>query len=349
MIDISNAVLDNAVLHHLGSADEQHSLVLSSQALDLSVPDLYPTLLRFFLSSFREPDYFQFSFSNGSPKLNPVYQMVQDLFKHPDSLVLRSVELAGLLREKSTHPQIKAGDFYVSFFKKVALEGQEYRAIGLYKSESKQPFLFTETSGSAVNLELKIGTLPEKLDKGCLILETEAEEGYKILTVDRANKGQDAQYWMDDFLHLSPRTEAFRQTRDFLDLTRHFVTEQLASEFQINRADQADLLNKSIGYFKDREVFDKEDFAQTVLHQPEVVDSFHRFTSQYATENQMEIRDEFEISEHAVKKQQRVYKSVLKLDKNFHIYVHGNRELIERGFDQGKGLHYYKVYFESES
>ena len=40
-------------------------------------------------------------------------------------------------------------------------------------------------------------------------------------------------------------------------------------------------------------------------------------------------------------------KSVIKLDKNFHIYVHGNRELIEQGEDE-KGK-YYKVYFKEES
>jgi hypothetical protein len=41
--------------------------------------------------------------------------------------------------------------------------------------------------------------------------------------------------------------------------------------------------------------------------------------------------DGFSISAEAVKKQSRVFKSVLKLDKNFHIYIHGDKELIERG------------------
>jgi len=40
---------------------------------------------------------------------------------------------------------------------------------------------------------------------------------------------------------------------------------------------------------------------------------------------------------------------VIKLDKNFHIYVHGNRDLIEKGFDEAKGKNYYKMYFEQES
>ena len=48
----------------------------------------------------------------------------------------------------------------------------------------------------------------------------------------------------------------------------------------------------------------------------------------------------------AVKKQQRHFKSVIKLDKNFHIYVHGDRKMIETGQDE-KGK-FYRLYFEKE-
>ncbi|MFN6039537.1 MAG: nucleoid-associated protein, partial [Bacteroidota bacterium] len=39
---------------------------------------------------------------------------------------------------------------------------------------------------------------------------------------------------------------------------------------------------------------------------------------------------------------------VIKLDKNFHIYVHGKHEFIEKGFDEEKGKKFYKLYFDSE-
>ncbi len=60
------------------------------------------------------------------------------------------------------------------------------------------------------------------------------------------------------------------------------------------------------------------------------------------------IKDSFEISVQAVKKQTRIFKSVLKLDKNFHIYIHGNNELIEHGIEKD-GRKFYKIYFENES
>ncbi|RYD70349.1 MAG: nucleoid-associated protein, partial [Sphingobacteriales bacterium] len=60
------------------------------------------------------------------------------------------------------------------------------------------------------------------------------------------------------------------------------------------------------------------------------------------------IADNFEIAESAVKKQARAYKSVLKLDKNFHIYIHGNKDMIEKGYDDDKSMNFYKVYFREE-
>ena len=57
----------------------------------------------------------------------------------------------------------------------------------------------------------------------------------------------------------------------------------------------------------------------------------------------------FKISKEMVKKQARIFKSVLKLDKNFHVYIHGNTNLIEKGYDEHVGKHFYKIYFDEES
>ena len=61
----------------------------------------------------------------------------------------------------------------------------------------------------------------------------------------------------------------------------------------------------------------------------------------------MKLADDFDISDSAVKKQARTLKSVIKLDKNFHIYIHGNRNLIEQGED--KNGKFYKVYYHEEN
>ena len=61
------------------------------------------------------------------------------------------------------------------------------------------------------------------------------------------------------------------------------------------------------------------------------------------------VNQNFLVNDRAVKKMARYFKSVIKLDSNFHIYVHGKREWIERGFDEEKKLNYYKTFFEKEN
>ena len=101
-------------------------------------------------------------------------------------------------------------------------------------------------------------------------------------------------------------------------------------------------------FFKTHDTFDKEEFEQEVLQQKNIIQSFSRFDERYKLENRIEIEDHFEISSQALKKQEKVFKSVIKLDKNFHIYIHGDRDLIEHGIEKD-GRKFYKIYYNDES
>jgi hypothetical protein len=126
------------------------------------------------------------------------------------------------------------------------------------------------------------------------------------------------------------------------------VTQKLDDEFEMSKADKIDLLNRSMKYFKEKDTFNMDEFTGEVIGNPKAIESFKTFKSQYEQEFDSPIAETFEISDNAVKKQARVYKSVLKLDKNFHIYIHGDRELIEQGVEND-GRKYYKIYFDQES
>jgi hypothetical protein len=84
-----------------------------------------------------------------------------------------------------------------------------------------------------------------------------------------------------------------------------------------------------------------------VFQHEEVIRSFERFGDRFQEDHHVELQDNFEISAHAVKRQARIFKSVLKLDKNFHIYIHGDRTKIEQGVDES-GRKFYKIYYEQE-
>jgi hypothetical protein len=137
-------------------------------------------------------------------------------------------------------------------------------------------------------------------------------------------------------------------TRHVLEMTRTFITEQLPQDQPLERADQIDLLNRSVQYFKANTEFNKEAFAQEVFQEEAMVESFERYGQQFKNDRGVQFNDIFEISAPAVRKQARVFKSVLKLDKNFHIYIHGDRDKIEHGVDE-KGRKFYKIYYEQES
>ena len=157
---------------------------------------------------------------------------------------------------------------------------------------------------------------------------------------------QQLYYWFEDFLKIRQREDDYFHTQETLSVYKDYITNKLPEEFEVSRADQADFLNKSLNFFKEREEFKFEDFAQEVLEDKNVIDSFVNYKTDYEQNTQMSIAEDFTINPVAVKKQQRYFKSVIKLDKNFHIYVHGDRKMIETGQDE-KGK-FYRLYFEKE-
>ena len=131
-------------------------------------------------------------------------------------------------------------------------------------------------------------------------------------------------------------------------MCKNFVTKELPRQFEVSKADQAELMNKSVRFFKEKDTFDIDEFAHEVIEQPEVIDSFNKFRGEYQRNRDIEIADSFTISDVAVKKQARILKSVIKLDKNFHIYVHGNNQYIKKGYDETTGMYYYQLFFKEE-
>ena len=237
---------------------------------------------------------------------------------------------------------------YVAYLSDIQVENQLVNGVGIFKAESKDSYLKLNTSSPSFKLKGDSGVNIRKLDKGCLILNIEKESGFKILAVDNLNKSE-AQFWTNDFLKITPRADNYHHTRNFMNLTRQYVDDQLDEEFSVSKADKIELLNRSMNFFKTKDQFNQHEFEAEVLEDPSVIESFRNYERTWPDRTEADIIDNFEISAHAVKKQVRVFKSVLKLDKNFHIYIHGNRQLIEKGFDEETNKHFYKIYFDQES
>jgi hypothetical protein len=348
MIDHTNTNIQKVSVHTVGNKTNGDELLLSKSLLDISDVKVRELLFTFFLSPFTSPEYYAFTFSNDDFTLNPLYNFASQIFVSSKTFQKNSVNVAKHLYELAVHPQIKPGDLFLAYFTDITIEDEVTDAIGIFKSENRQAFLKLNSSQQDFLIQYDDGINIEKLDKGCLIFNTDKKTGYKVCIIDKSNKATEAQYWKDHFLQLKPCSDDYHHTKEFMNITKNFVTKQLTEEFEISRADQIDLLNRSVDYFKTHDTFDKSDFEKQVLQDNGIIKSFRNYDTNYRQENEYDLIDEFEISQQAVKKQARVFKSVLKLDKNFHIYIHGNRELIEQGVEKD-GRKYYKIYFENEA
>jgi len=345
MLNPDTTKISDVALHRVGNKTNDEGCHLSQKLLRLN-DELKELLTTYFLMPFKSDEYYHF-YHDTNLNMNEAFSYVADIFDNPEKLYEQSVNLAKHLYEKSVHPNIKGGDFYTVYFKDCMLDGETMDAVGLFKSENKDTFLKVLSEDDNFYLESEQGINIKKLDKGCLIFNTEREQGFMVSIVDNTNRGAEAQYWIEDFLHACPRQDEYFHTQNLMALTKSFVTKELPAQFDISRADQANLLNESVQFFKDRDNFTMEEFGEAVIQQPEVIESFQEYKDRVSRENDLKIPDSFDISDSAVKKQSRGFKSVIKLDKNFHIYVHGNRNLIEQGEDE-KGK-FYKVYYQEEN
>jgi hypothetical protein len=347
MFQFNDIAIEELIVHQIGSKSEDEGIKLSNSCIDLNDDHLQVLLMQYFLSPVKPGEMFHLSHPENLEQ-NEVYACVKQIFEDRESFIEQSVNLANHLYAQSGHPKIKTGEFYVAYFSNSFLDGETVDAIGLFKTESKETFLKVDNKKNKINLGYELGININKLDKGCIIFNYEQEKGYMLSIVDTQSRGEEARYWRDYFLQITPRKDEYHQTRNYLDMCKTFVLEEAPKEFEITKADQADFLNKSATYFKKNEEFELNDFADKVIKQPEVVNAFKNYKKTYETENACELNDGFAISAPAVKKEAKVFKSVIKLDKNFHIYVHGNSEYIIKGFDEKTGMHFYQLYFKDE-
>ena len=347
MLEYSNCKIEKVSAHQVGNKTDEESLVLSKAPLFIADDQLKSLLQQYFLSAFTEPEFYTFISEGADFSSNPIYNFAKQIFENEGQFQEQSAEIAKHLYEVSTHPQIKSGDLLVAHFSDIIVEGEMIDAIGIFKSENKHSFLKLEGSDGQFSLNHDEGINVEKLDKGCLILNLEEEDGYRICIVDRSNKAVEAQYWRDDFLKLKPCSDDFYYTKQYMNVAKEFIAKQVTEEFEVNKADQIDLLNRSAAYFKTNDNFVKEEFESAVFQDENVIESFDNFKKTVWEASDVQTEDNFEISPAAVKKEAKIFKSVLKLDKNFHVYIHGNKELIQQGKDPD-GRKFYKIFYNEE-
>lgn len=351
MISFFEATLKSLSVHHTGNKLLEEYYKLSDHPLALSDELMSNLLMQFFLKPFEKTnEVYRLFHPSDNLHLNDVFHFVSGIFEENEMFHAYSQQLAKNLYDVANHPKIKSGEFYVVLFEKVQIEGEQLDAIGIFKSETKDTYLkvFPKDDGFNISYE-QDGISINKLDKGCLIFNTDKEKGYKVVVFDQTKSVNDAAfYWKDEFLKVIIRNDNYNQTNTLMSVYKSFVTQKLDDTYEVEKADKVDLLNKGLKYFKEKETFDIDEFKAEVIGNEKAGVDFENYKENYAAEYETPILSTFEISDSAVKKQTKSFKNVIKLDKNFSVQVHGSRDMIVKGYDDEKALNYYKLYFRNE-
>jgi hypothetical protein len=346
MIQLEDAVLTKVSVHIVGNKGTGGELLTSRKPVELGERECKIIKEAMVAKFSTESERYKFHHLS-SLDYNEVYNYcLETLAEEGKGFHKQTVNIAKHLYENTTHPKIKSGELYVCYFENCVSNGAYVDAIGIYKSETKSNYL--DLNAEDFEVQMREGVDVSRFDKAALVLASNAEQGFDVLVFDN-NRGEEAAFWKEGFLSIVPQANEYFQTNQFMTLTKQFIAKQIPEEFDMEKTEQIDLLNKSVEYFRANEAFDKKSFEKEVLGDAGLIKSFRQFGDTYAENNDFELPERFDISTQAVKKQARVFKSVLKLDKNFHIYIHGDKDLIEKGYDAAVGKNYYKIYYDEEA
>lgn len=349
MINFSDATIDKIIVHQIGNPSRDEQLNCSKEVFPLADADLEAVLSRFFLSPFQKKDLGFYNFKHETDiNLNEMYHYVGKMFTPGESFELQSINIAKHLYEKSHHPMVKSGELYIVMINNIMVEDELTDALGIFKSENKDTFLKVYAGGQHCSIEYQDGININKLDKGCLIFNTEREQGFKMCVIDKTNTDE-SRFWKDQFLKVAPRDDDFYHTKTVMNLAKSFCNTMLVEDNDVPRGKQLEIKDKVVQYFSENTEFVAKSFEQEVLEEPMVIDAYRDFRQQYAEQNEFLTKDNFQIADNAVRKEKKNFKSVIKLDKNFSLYVHGNPNMLEKGFDDARGKFYYKLFFDEEA
>jgi hypothetical protein len=344
MNDVSTIKIKSLIVHQAGNSAQGGQLFLSNKALEINQKEVEKWLVQFMLKPLNEAEQYRIHKED-----NLVYKAIKQLFLQPQAFEAISKQLAEHFHLKSNTVFAQSGELYVVYFEQVPFGDQYLDAIGIFHVSAKENYLKIAKSTEAINLLIDEGVELKKPEKGVLILKQDANEGYLAYAIESTSAKQgDVGFWKNDFLRIIPIENSYHHTNAALGMCKLFISNELNEQFETTKTDQIDMLQRSMEYFKTHDQFQLEEFNKEVLHHPEVIDCFAQYKEQYEVAKQVNIDANFDINLAAVQKQQRFFKSILKLDKNFHVYIHGRKDLIEKGYDELSGKHFYKLFFDEE-
>ncbi|UHA76120.1 nucleoid-associated protein [Paenibacillus sp. 481] len=352
MIDVSKIDIHQMVIHKVGNKSRDEGVVVSKELYDIPSDEVKAALLKYFVSNFKFDTFYTFR-HEADLALNEVYTYASNMFQRPVTFHEQSIHVLNHLYEQSSHPQIKAGELYVVHLNNILYNNFNIDAIGLFKSENKDNYLRVDKRAEDdLGVQLEQGVNIRKLDKGCIVLNVQAQSGYVVGIVDMVNKGnQEALYWKEDFLSVKLLEDEHYITDQYIKMCTDFYENVIepAAETPPEKKEKLQFINSTIDYFAKNDQFSEESFVEEVIGTPDHMPLFKAYKESYEEMNELPPVEQFPISQVALKKVKRTMRNHIRTDTGVELKLKSESfPYVEKGYDEERGMHYYKVYYNEE-
>ena len=348
MIKRTKASISKFIIHKVGNKFNGTKNAFSEQEVNFDQAS-YELMLPYLLRPFGSlGENYRFN-HHADINLNEIHSYASQLFEDESNFSEVSKHIVTHLFEQSSSAQIKTGDVIIALLEDVQYEDILTNAVGIFKIENRTSFFQTYLENNSYDVLVQKGINSKKVDKGCLILNTADGEGKIVLSVD--NNNYDAQYWIKSFLNIKYPDDNNQHTKNYLEMCTEFSKEILKPSY--GGQEQSTFLANTVDFFKENEIVNIERFKDDVFEDDKHINLFEDYKKAYESEQNVLIRNQFDVSEVVLKKQKQKIKTEIKLDTNIQIKLDidapdASAEYLERGYDEEKKMHFYKVFFNEE-
>lgn len=346
-LNLKDARLQGMGLAKVGNPLRKETLQTSKELCQFDAEE-GALLTHCFLKPFRSLERHRFDHTESAGG-NEVYEHARAIFASNEQLLERSAKIARHLYAKSRHPNIKAGDLCIGLLDNAGVSGEPTQGLCLIKSESKVPFLQIAVVDGDLRLVTQEGIYPDKIDKGCLIINHDSESGYLVYVFDKSGGG--THFWIRDFLGVVPADDDDYHTRRYSEMCVAFAAKGLPGE--TGAEERVEIANRAFDYLEENREFDLDDFKKTALEEPDLIEQFSQFQANYEEERGQPLSEKFVVVKEAAEKAKKRLKARLKLDTGVDIrfssgFVKQSDQFLERGFDGDRHMNFVKIYFHEE-
>ena len=339
MFSTLDAIPTQVAIFHLSPDGDQ----LHLERFDISqsqLEDNHSLLKNWLFSGFQAEEFFQ---SNPHETTTPSFELLQEILDGSTTDKIHALGEQIALSVLGHHTT-----FIISTWQDLVFDDEMCSAMVVsFTFPSEMFYLGQHADGMTLPNLFQEGIPATKQKEALLLFNVFKDDGLRFIFKGLNPRAMALQIIKDQLLTAIPIANPFYHTKAYLSMCNQFVKERLEEDPTVSKTEKADVMQKTINYFKDSETFIEEDFIGQVFEDDSLSSAFKQYKNSYQLQHHVNLADEFDVEQVAVQKQAKVFKSVLKLDRNFHIYIHGDKSLIQKGVESD-GRKFYKIYFDEE-